>query len=118
VQQLPDDIVVLLRPIPARPQLPAGGIRALGAEAAEDAASAKIVRAAGLRVRLVDEPFQQPLGRRSLKEVWWREHGRSTFVTCGGSTRRFGSYPQSSRINWTFCVPTISNQEKWRTGLT
>jgi ceramide glucosyltransferase len=24
-------------------------------------------------VRLVDEPFQQPLGRRSLKEVWRRQ---------------------------------------------
>ena len=51
----------------------AGGIRALGAEAAEDAASTKIVRAAGLRVRLVDGPFEQPLGRRSLKEVWRRQ---------------------------------------------
>ena len=51
----------------------AGGIRALGTEAAEDAASTKIVRAAGLRVRLVDGPFEQPLGRRSLKEVWRRQ---------------------------------------------
>jgi ceramide glucosyltransferase len=51
----------------------AGGIRALAAEVAEDAASTKIVRAAGLRVRLVDRPFQQPLGRRTLKEVWRRQ---------------------------------------------
>jgi ceramide glucosyltransferase len=51
----------------------AGGIRALGAEVAEDAASTKIVRAAGLRVRLVDSPFAQPLGRRTLKEVWRRQ---------------------------------------------
>ena len=51
----------------------AGGIRALGTEAAEDAASTKIVRAAGRRVRLVDGPFEQPLGRRSLKEVWRRQ---------------------------------------------
>ena len=51
----------------------AGGIRALAAEVAEDAASTKIVRAAGLRVRLVDGPFQQPLGRRTLKEVWRRQ---------------------------------------------
>jgi ceramide glucosyltransferase len=51
----------------------AGGIRALGAEVAEDAASTKIVRAAGLRVRLVDGPFEQPLGRRSFKEVWRRQ---------------------------------------------
>ena len=51
----------------------AGGIRALAAEVAEDAASTKIVRAAGLRVRLVDGPFKQPLGRRTLKEVWRRQ---------------------------------------------
>ena len=51
----------------------AGGIRALGAEVAEDAASTKVVRAAGLRVRLVDGPFEQPLGRRSFKEVWRRQ---------------------------------------------
>jgi ceramide glucosyltransferase len=51
----------------------AGGIRALAAEVAEDAASTKIVRAAGLRVRLVDGPFEQPLGRRTLKEVWRRQ---------------------------------------------
>jgi ceramide glucosyltransferase len=51
----------------------AGGIRALALEVAEDAASTKIVRAAGLRVRLVDGPFAQPLGRRSLTEVWRRQ---------------------------------------------
>jgi ceramide glucosyltransferase len=51
----------------------AGGIRALGAEVAEDAASTKVVRAAGLRVRLVDGPFEQPLGQRSFKEVWRRQ---------------------------------------------
>jgi ceramide glucosyltransferase len=51
----------------------AGGIKALGAEIAEDAASTKIVRAAGLRVRLVDRPFEQPLGRRRLTEVWRRQ---------------------------------------------
>src|SRR5499427_4614992 len=50
----------------------AGGIRALGAEPAEDAASTKIVRAAGLRVRLTDLPFGQPLGRRRRTEVWRR----------------------------------------------
>jgi ceramide glucosyltransferase len=51
----------------------AGGIRALGAEVAEDAASTKVVRAAGLKVRLVDSPFEQPLGRRSMAEVWNRQ---------------------------------------------
>jgi ceramide glucosyltransferase len=51
----------------------AGGIGALGAEIAEDAASTKIVRAASLRVRLTDSPFGQPLGRRRIKEVWRRQ---------------------------------------------
>ena len=50
-----------------------GGPRALAAELAEDAASTKIVRAAGRRVRLVDGPFAQPLGRRSLADVWGRQ---------------------------------------------
>jgi ceramide glucosyltransferase len=50
-----------------------GGIRALGAELAEDAAATKLVRAAGLRVRLVANPFAQPLGRRTAKEVWARQ---------------------------------------------
>jgi ceramide glucosyltransferase len=51
----------------------AGGIRLLAAEPAEDAATTKIVRAAGLRVRLVDAPFGQPLGRRGAREVWARQ---------------------------------------------
>lgn len=51
----------------------AGGIRALGAELAEDAASTKLVRALGLDVHLVDAPFAQPLGRRSFREVWRRQ---------------------------------------------
>ena len=51
----------------------AGGIRALGAELAEDAASTKLVRALGLSVHLVDAPFAQPLGRRGLREVWRRQ---------------------------------------------
>jgi ceramide glucosyltransferase len=51
----------------------AGGIAALGKEVAEDAASTKIVRSAGLRVRLVDRPLAQPLGRRSAAEVWHRQ---------------------------------------------
>ncbi|MBY0561995.1 ceramide glucosyltransferase [Hyphomicrobium sp.] len=51
----------------------AGGVEALGAEIAEDAAATKIVRAHGLRVRLVDRPFKQPLGPRSVKQVWARQ---------------------------------------------
>lgn len=51
----------------------AGGIRALAAEAAEDAAGTKIVSDLGLKVRLAPCPFPQPLGRRSLLEVWRRQ---------------------------------------------
>jgi len=62
----------------------AGGIRALGAEIAEDAAATKVVRRAGLRVRLVDRAFAQPLGRRSAAQVWsrqvrWARLRRATF---------------------------------------
>ncbi len=61
-----------------------GGIRALGAELAEDAAATKLVRGMGLRVRLVDAPFGQPLGRRYGREVWrrqlrWARLRRATF---------------------------------------
>jgi len=50
-----------------------GGIRALGAEIAEDAALTKLLHAAGLKVHLVNNPFEQPLGSRSAAEVWSRQ---------------------------------------------
>jgi ceramide glucosyltransferase len=61
-----------------------GGIRALASEVAEDAASTKLVSRQGLRVRLVNRPFQQPLGRRTAAEVWrrqvrWARLRRDTF---------------------------------------
>jgi ceramide glucosyltransferase len=63
----------------------AGGIRTLATEIAEDAASTKVVRAAGLQVRLVDPPFEQPLGRRSATDVWnrqvrWARLRRASFM--------------------------------------
>jgi len=51
----------------------AGGIEALGKEVAEDAAATKIVRNTGLKVRLVDRPLAQPLGRRCAREVLSRQ---------------------------------------------
>jgi ceramide glucosyltransferase len=65
----------------------AGGLRALAQELAEDAASTKVVRDAGKRVRLVDCPFGQPLGRRSMSEVWkrqlrWARLRRDSFKAC------------------------------------
>src|SRR5258707_10813766 len=50
-----------------------GGIAALGAEPAEDAAATKLIRGQGLNVHLVDNPFEQPLGRRSAAEGWSRQ---------------------------------------------
>jgi ceramide glucosyltransferase len=62
-----------------------GGIAALGKEVAEDAAATKIVRSAGLKVRLIDRPLMQPLGRRSAGEVWnrqvrWARLRRASFL--------------------------------------
>lgn len=63
----------------------AGGIAVLGKEVAEDAAATKAVRDAGLKVRLVDRAFTQPLGRRSALEVWnrqlrWARLRRASFL--------------------------------------
>jgi ceramide glucosyltransferase len=52
---------------------PLGGIEALAAEPAEDAATTKLLRRAGYRIRLVPRPFEQALGRRSFREVWHRQ---------------------------------------------
>lgn len=51
----------------------AGGLAALGAEIAEDVNATKLVRAAGLNVRLTPQPFAQPIGQRSFAEVWGRQ---------------------------------------------
>lgn len=50
-----------------------GGIKALAAEIAEDAAATKLVREAGLHVHLVPSPFEQPLGYRTARQVWVRQ---------------------------------------------
>lgn len=63
---------------------PIGGVAALAGEPAEDAAATKAVRAVGKKVRLVDPPFVQPLGRRTLRSIWnrqvrWARLRRATF---------------------------------------
>ncbi|THV21434.1 ceramide glucosyltransferase [Peteryoungia ipomoeae] len=50
-----------------------GGFERLGDAVAEDAAATHLVREAGLKVRLVHEPFAQPLGKRSAGSVWKRQ---------------------------------------------
>ncbi len=62
----------------------AGGVEALALEIAEDAAATKIVRERGKRVRLVNRPFEQPLGARRARQVWdrqvrWARLRRATF---------------------------------------
>jgi ceramide glucosyltransferase len=51
----------------------AGGPEVLAAEIAEDAAATKLVRKAGLKVRLTQRPFVQPVGRRPWQAVWGRQ---------------------------------------------
>jgi ceramide glucosyltransferase len=50
-----------------------GGIRALGADLAEDAATTKLMRAAGKAVHVMGSPFEQPLAQRGAVEVWARQ---------------------------------------------
>jgi len=58
----------------SKPMLDAhGGIRALAAEIAEDAAATKLVNGLGLKVHLVPSPFEQPLGGRRLADIWSRQ---------------------------------------------
>ena len=62
----------------------AGGLAALGSEAAEDAAATRLLRETGGQIVLVDMPFEQPLARRSAHEVWarhtrWARLRRATF---------------------------------------
>ncbi len=65
-----------------------GGIRALAAEIAEDAAATKIVRAAGRRVNLVAAPFSQPLvSAASPRSGPARSAGRA----CAGDVSRCSS---------------------------
>lgn len=50
-----------------------GGLKELATEAAEDAAATKIARRNCKQVRVVKEPFFQPLGERTYSEVWHRQ---------------------------------------------
>lgn len=51
----------------------AGGLIALGRDMAEDVASTKVVREAGLKVRLLGNLLPQPIGSRDWKSVWTRQ---------------------------------------------
>jgi ceramide glucosyltransferase len=51
----------------------AGGITALAGELAEDAAATKLVRGAGLKVRLAEPSFVQPIGARTVRQMLSRQ---------------------------------------------
>ncbi len=51
----------------------AGGLAALGRHLAEDVTATKITRNLGLQVSQPPLPFPQPIGRRSLRQVWDRQ---------------------------------------------
>ncbi len=51
----------------------AGGLAILGRHLAEDVSATKLVRSLGLRVSLPPRPFAQPIGWRSLRQVWDRQ---------------------------------------------
>jgi ceramide glucosyltransferase len=90
----------------------AGGIEALGSEVAEDAAATKIVRSAGLKVRLVDRPLAQPLGHRSANEVWnrqlrWARLRRASFFIY------FLPESLSGGVLPTICAAIVANAFGW-----
>ena len=84
----------------------AGGIEALGKEVAEDAAATKIVRGAGLKVRLVDRPFaataRPPQRRRSLEPAGALGAAAPRKLLClfpaGDAVRRRAADDRASRI--------------------
>lgn len=51
----------------------AGGLQALDRHLAEDVNATKVIRSMGLQVTLTPRPFAQPIGRRSLRQVWDRQ---------------------------------------------
>ena len=69
-----------------------GGLAALAREVAEDAAATKFARRLGREVRVVDQPFPQPLGRRTLPACGGAScAGRG----CAGCRSRPSSAPSS-----------------------
>ena len=102
----------------------AGGIRTLAAEIAEDAAATKLVRRQGLRVHLVDRPFEQPLGRRTAAECWhrqlrWARLRRGTFPLLFAFEIFAGVLPPLAACAlWTAAIegPVISMTAAFATG--
>ncbi|MGR3504357.1 MAG: ceramide glucosyltransferase [Paracoccaceae bacterium] len=51
----------------------AGGLHLLGQTLAEDAAATRVVREMGRKVSLIPLPAGQPIGKRSVRQVWDRQ---------------------------------------------
>jgi ceramide glucosyltransferase len=51
----------------------AGGLSTLGRTLAEDAAATRTIRGLGRIVTLTPQPFAQPIGKRTLQQVWARQ---------------------------------------------
>jgi ceramide glucosyltransferase len=89
-----------------------GGIRALADEPAEDAAATKLMRQAGFKITLNKRPFCQPLGRRSVAQVWkrqlrWAKLRRVTFpcaflpeIFSGSALPLFASALAAALMQW------------------
>jgi len=50
-----------------------GGLRALGLYLAEDVTATRLIREVGREVTLTPLPFAQPIGQRTLRQVWDRQ---------------------------------------------
>lgn len=78
-----------------------GGLAVLGNALAEDAAATQLMRGLGLRVRLTPLPFAQPVGRRSLAQVWNRQL-RWSRIRRDGFPGLFGAEPANGAM-----LPTL-----------
>ncbi|MBV9906132.1 MAG: ceramide glucosyltransferase, partial [Hyphomicrobiales bacterium] len=119
-----------------------GGIEALGAEIAEDAAATKLIHRAGLRAHLVDAPFEQPLGFRRWRDVWARQvrwarlrratfplhfapelvtTGLFTFITAWFGAAEFGLDPLAATLAaaviWYGSEAMLASSAGWRLSL-
>jgi ceramide glucosyltransferase len=106
----------------------AGGIEALGKEVAEDAASTKIVRSAGHKVRLIDRPLAQPLGHRTASDVWnrqlrWARLRRASFflyflpeILSGGVLPTIAVAFLAAQFDWPIALSAAAYAAFWYGG--
>ena len=102
-----------------------GGFRGLSFDIAEDSAATKIVRAANLKVRLVDRPLEQPVGRRSMAQVWrrqlrWAQLRRRSFpfvflceCLTTAATPLLAGLGLASLVGWSFGWTLLSIATAW-----